>query len=149
MWSCSRTMTMIGLSSSCILWIVPCGVDRSRSFLSRRTMTPSWWTSYLPSSSRPKWTVGCGQRPRTRLTLIVQLLFLDQGLTLTCLRDSSLCLVLSMPDEEFDVLGEEDLVLLIRRFGTRNGRMLGGPQACATHAGSTGTLSLIARKPWR
>jgi hypothetical protein len=38
-----------------------------------------------------------------------------QGLMLTCCRDIFSCLV-SMPDEEFDVLGEEDLALLSRRF---------------------------------
>jgi hypothetical protein len=56
---------------SCILWIVPCGVGRSRPFLSRRSMRPSRWMSYSPSSSRPRWTVGCVQRSRTRLIPIV------------------------------------------------------------------------------
>jgi hypothetical protein len=59
--------------------------------------------------------VGCVQRSRTRLIPIVWLSCLVQGLMLTCLRDNFLCLV-SMPDEEFDVLGEEDLALLSRRF---------------------------------
>jgi hypothetical protein len=49
----------------------------------------------FPSSSRPRWAVGYELGSRTRLILIVWLLFLDQGLTLTCLRDSSFCLVLS------------------------------------------------------
>jgi hypothetical protein len=35
----------------CTLWIVPCGVRRLRPFLTRRSMRPSWWTSYCPSSS--------------------------------------------------------------------------------------------------
>jgi hypothetical protein len=48
----------------------------------------------FPSSSRPKWTVGCVQRSRTRLTLIVWLSYLVQGLMLTCLRDIFLCLAL-------------------------------------------------------
>jgi hypothetical protein len=58
------------------------------------------------------------------------------------------CLV-SMPNEEFDVLGEEDLSLLSRRFERMytNWRMLGGARACATDAGSTGTSSPSARKP--
>jgi hypothetical protein len=44
--------------------------------------------------NRPKWTVGCVRRSRNRLTLIVWLSCLDQRLTLTCLRDSFLCLLL-------------------------------------------------------
>jgi hypothetical protein len=66
-------------------------------------------------------------------------------------RQFSLSCLVSMPDEEFDVLGEEDLVLLSRQFEcmSRTGRTLGGARACATDAGSTGTSSLSARKPWR
>jgi hypothetical protein len=53
-----------------------------------------------------------------------------------------------MPDEEFDVLGEEDLALLSRWFEriTQTGRTLGGSQACVTGAGSTDISSLSARK---
>jgi hypothetical protein len=94
MWLCSRTMTMTGLSSSCIPWIVPCGVRRSRPFLSQRSKRPSRWTSCFPSSSHPRWTVGCVQRSRTRLSLIVWLSYLVLGLILTCLRDIFLCLAL-------------------------------------------------------
>jgi hypothetical protein len=46
------------------------------------------------SSSRPRWTVGCVQRSRTRLIPIVWLSCLIQGLMLTCLRDNFLCLAL-------------------------------------------------------
>jgi hypothetical protein len=42
---------------------------------------------YFPCSSRPRWTVGCVQRLRTRLTLRFWLSCPDQGLMLTCLRD--------------------------------------------------------------
>jgi hypothetical protein len=38
----------------------PCGVRRSRPFLSRRSMRPSWWTSCFPSLSCPRWTVSYG-----------------------------------------------------------------------------------------
>jgi hypothetical protein len=64
-------------------------------------------------------------------------------------RHFSLSCLVSVPDEEFDVLGEEDLSLLSRRFERMytNWRMLGGARACATDAGSTGTSSPSARKP--
>jgi hypothetical protein len=59
---------------------------------SRRSMRPSWWPSYFPSPSRSRWTVECVQRSRTRLIPIVWLLYLVQGLMLTCLQDIFLCL---------------------------------------------------------
>jgi hypothetical protein len=39
----------------------------------------------FPSSSHPRWSVGCVQRSRTRLIPIVWLSYLVQGLILTCL----------------------------------------------------------------
>jgi hypothetical protein len=47
----------------------------------------------------------------------------------------------SILDEEFEVLSEEDLTLLSRQFECMytNWRMLGGVRACATGVGSTGT----------
>jgi hypothetical protein len=51
-------------------------------------------TSCFPSSSRPRWTVGCVQRSRIRLIPIVWLSCLVQGLMLTCIRDNFLCLAL-------------------------------------------------------
>jgi hypothetical protein len=94
MWPYSRIMIMTGLSSPCTLWIIPCGVRRSRPFLRQKSIRPSQWTGCFPSSSHPRWTVGCVQRSRTRLTLILWLSCLDQGLMLTCLRDIFLCLAL-------------------------------------------------------
>jgi hypothetical protein len=63
----------------------------------------------------------------------------------------SLSCLVSMPDEEFDGLGEEDLALLSRRFEHMymNRKNVGGAQACATGAGNTGTSSPSAQKPWR
>jgi hypothetical protein len=55
---------------------------------------PSRWTSCFPSSSHPRWIVGCVQRSRTRLIPIFWLSYLVQGLMLTCLRDIFLCLAL-------------------------------------------------------
>jgi hypothetical protein len=55
---------------------------------------PSQWTSYFPSSSHPRWTVGCVQRSRTQLIPIFWLSYLVQGLMLTCLRDIFLYLAL-------------------------------------------------------
>jgi hypothetical protein len=58
-------------------------------------------------------------------------------------RHFSLYCLVSMLDEEFDVLGEEDLTLLSRRFERMytHQRTLGGSRACATGAGSTSTSS--------
>jgi hypothetical protein len=64
------------------------------AILDRRSMRPSRWTSCFPSSSRPRWTVGCVQRSKTRLIPIVWLSCLVQGLMLTCLRDNFVCLAL-------------------------------------------------------
>jgi hypothetical protein len=55
------------------------------------TLTVDELFSKLKSSEVDR---GFEQGSRTRLTLIVWLSFLDQGLTLTCLQDSSLCFVL-------------------------------------------------------
>jgi hypothetical protein len=66
-------------------------------------------------------------------------------------RNFSLSFLVSMPDEEFGVLGEEDLTLLSRRFermytNQKNARRT---RACAAGAGSTGTSSPSVRNPWR
>jgi hypothetical protein len=66
-------------------------------------------------------------------------------------RQFSLSCLVSMPDEEFDVLGEENLALLSRRFermyiNRKNARRSSG---MCYRAGSTGTSSPSARKPWR
>jgi hypothetical protein len=64
-------------------------------------------------------------------------------------RQFSLSCLVSMPDEEFDVLGEEDLALLSRQFECMymNRRTLGVARACATGGGSTDTSSPSVRKP--
>jgi hypothetical protein len=64
-------------------------------------------------------------------------------------RHLSLSCLVSMPDEEFDGLGEEDLTLLSRQFEHMytNRKNVGGAQACATGAGNTGTSSPSAQKP--
>jgi hypothetical protein len=90
--------------------------EKVETFLSRRSMRPSRWTSCFPSSSHPRWIVGCVQISRTRLTIIVWLSCMDKVQMLTCLQDIFLSCLVCMPDEEFDVLGEEELMLLSRRF---------------------------------
>jgi hypothetical protein len=67
------------------------------------------------------------------------------------LRNFFLSCLVSMPDEEFDILGEEDLVSLSRKFECmytyrKNARRSSG---MCYGARSTGTSLLSAWKPWR
>jgi hypothetical protein len=66
-------------------------------------------------------------------------------------RQFSLSCLVSMPDEEFDVLGEGDSRCLAGGSSacTRTRRTLGRARTCATGAGSTGTSSPIVRKTCR
>jgi hypothetical protein len=66
-------------------------------------------------------------------------------------RHSSLSFLVSMPDEEFDVLDEEDLTLLSRRFELMytNWKNAQRSSGMCYSVGSMGTSSPSARKPWR
>jgi hypothetical protein len=55
-------------------------------------------------------------RLETRLTPIVLLLLVAKSNANTSSRMYSLSSLMSLPDEEFDVLGDDELALLIRRF---------------------------------
>jgi hypothetical protein len=63
-------------------------------------------------------------------------------------RQFSLSSLMSIPDEEFDVLGEEELALLSRRFDRLHERRRneGGAQGRATSVASVATSSPSARK---
>jgi hypothetical protein len=66
-------------------------------------------------------------------------------------RQFSLSCLVSMPNEEFDVLGEEDLALLSRRFECMytNRKNAQRSLGMCYQSGSTGPSSLSALKPWR
>jgi hypothetical protein len=112
-----RTMTMTGLSSSCIPWIVPCGVRRTRQFLeSEKYEIPTVDEMFFNLKSSE---VECGVRAQIENPTDPHSLALVSGSRTnanTSSRHFSLACLVSMSDEEFDVLGEEDLALMRRWF---------------------------------
>jgi hypothetical protein len=76
-------------SLDCTVWI-----EKVKAILESEKYETLMVDELFSSSNRPRWTVGCEQGSRTRLTIIVWLSFPDSGLMLTHPPGCTSCLLL-------------------------------------------------------